>query len=399
MLTLEEPQDTKSFALFNLGFRPFFLLAGIYASVSMLIWMAIYLLGLDLLPATLSPMIWHGHEMVFGYAIAVISGFLLAAVGNWTNIKTVHGNSLMILSLLWLTARILPFSGLDSALVLTAISDISFMFCLLVAIFYPIIKSHQWQQLPIVVMVALMTASNLLFYLGLLKILPVITVQWGLYSGLYLVVSLITLMGRRVIPFFIEKGVDENVTIKNWKWLDISSLLLFLVFIVIEVFLSQAVLSAALAGLLFILHSIRLWVWYAKGIWKKTLLWVLYLGYAFIVLGFALKAVSIWLSLSPWIPLHAFATGGIGIITTGMMSRVALGHTGRNVFNPPAVLSKVFIMLIIAATLRVIFPVILPSLHIWWIGLSQFFWIIGFGLFAITYAPMLIKPRIDGRFG
>lgn len=211
MLTLEEPQDTKSFALFNLGFRPFFLLAGIYASVSMLIWMAIYLLGLDLLPATLSPMIWHGHEMVFGYAIAVISGFLLAAVGNWTNIKTVHGNSLMILSLLWLTARILPFSGLDSALVLTAISDISFMFCLLVAIFYPIIKSHQWQQLPIVVMVALMTASNLLFYLGLLKILPVITVQWGLYSGLYLVVSLITLMGRRVIPFFIEKGVMRTL--------------------------------------------------------------------------------------------------------------------------------------------------------------------------------------------
>ncbi len=244
-----------------------------------------------------------------------------------------------------------------------------------------------------------MLASNVLFYLGLLEVLPPIAIQWGLYSGLYLVVSLILLMGRRVIPFFIEKGVDEQATIKNWKWLDISSLFLFLIFVVVEVFFSKPVFSQSLAAILFVLHSIRLWGWYAKGIWEKPLLWILYIGYSFIVLGFGLKAISAWLVMSPWISVHAFAVGGIGLITVGMMSRVALGHTGRNVFEPPAILSKLFVLLIIAAVLRILFPIALPELHLWWVGLSQAFWISGFALFAFTYAPMLIKARIDGRFG
>ena len=399
MLTLEETPNTKPFALFNLGFRPFFLLAGIYAVVSMMLWMALYIFRADLLPISLSPIIWHGHEMIFGYAIAVISGFLLTAVGNWTNIKMVSGRGLMLLTLLWVSARIFPFSGLDNAVMLSAISDLLFMAGLLLAISIPIIKAQQWEQLPIVGKVALMMASNILFYLGLLQVLPAISIQWGLYSGFYLVISLILLMGRRVIPFFIEKGVNENISLKNWKWLDISSLLLFLAFIIMEVFLNQPVFSAVLAGLLFILHSIRLWGWYAKGIWKKPLLWVLYVGYGFMVLGFALKAASLWLSLSPWIPLHAFAAGGIGMVTIGMMSRVSLGHTGRNVFSPPPLLSTVFILLTIAVIWRVVFPVLLPGLHVWWIGLSQFFWITAFSLFVFIYAPMLLKTRVDGRFG
>ncbi len=399
MLNIEDPKKIKPFALFNLGFRPFFLLAGTYGAIAMLIWMAIYLLDLNILPAQLAPMTWHAHEMVFGFSIAVISGFLLTAIKNWTNIQTLHGKGLMGLSLLWITARILPFVGSDSILVWVAIVDILFMLALTMAVFHPIIKTKQWKHFPIVLKIGLMLLSNALFYLGLLEILPPVAIHWGLYSGLYLIVSLIMLMGRRVIPFFIEKGVDEDAEIKNWKWLDISSLFIFLVFVVVEVFFSQAVLSQSLATILFILHGIRLWGWYTKGIWKKPLLWVLYIGYSFIVLGFGLKALSAIVTLSPWISLHAFAAGGIGIITAGMMSRVALGHTGRSVFDPPAILSKIFILLILAAVLRVIFPAIFPALQSWWIGLSQLFWVIGFGLFSFTYFPMLLKPRVDNRFG
>jgi len=105
------------------------------------------------------------------------------------------------------------------------------------------------------------------------------------------------------------------------------------------------------------------------------------------------------LALSPWIALHAFTVGGIGIVTAGMMSRVALGHTGRNVFDPPSVLSKVFGLLVLGAILRVLFPIVLPELHVWWIGLSQLCWIIGFGWFGFIYAPMLVKARIDNKFG
>jgi uncharacterized protein involved in response to NO len=399
MLTLDDNPPPKPFALFNLGFRPFFLLAGLFAIISMLIWMALYLLNADLLPAKLPSILWHGHEMVFGFSMAVISGFLLTAVGNWTNTQTLHGNGLAILCLLWLIARLLPFSNLDSALPLMACIDLLFMTGLLTAILIPIIKTKQWKQLPVTLKVSLMTASNLLFYLGLLEILPTDAIYWGLYSGFYFVIALIMLMGRRVIPFFIEKGIDEQAIIQNWKWLDISSFLVYLIFVIADVFLKQAMLASALAAILFVLHSIRLWGWHAKGIWQKPLLWVLYIGYSFIVLGFGLKAMTLWLGLSPWLSIHAYASGGIGIITAGMMCRVTLGHTGRNVYDPPAILTTVFSLLIAGAVIRVIFPLIFPTYYFWLIAVAQICWISSFVLFIFTYASMLIKPRIDGRFG
>jgi len=399
MLTLDDKQPPKPFALFNLGFRPFFLLAGLFAVVSMLIWMALYLLNADILPTKLPSALWHGHEMVFGFSMAVISGFLLTAVRNWTNTQTLHGNALLILCLLWLIARLLPFSNLDSALPLMACIDLLFMTGLLVAVLIPIIKTQQWKQLPVALKVALMTGSNLLFYLGLLEILPTDAIYWGLYSGLYFVIALIMLMGRRVIPFFIEKGIGEQATIQNWKWLDLSSFLAFLIFVIADVFLKQAMFASALAAILFVLHSIRLWGWHAKGIWQKPLLWVLYIGYSFIVLGFGLKAITHWLGLSPWLSIHAYASGGIGVITAGMMCRVALGHTGRNIYDPPAILTTVFSLLIAGAVIRVIFPLVFPGYYFWLIAAAQICWISGFALFIYTYASILIKPRIDGRFG
>ncbi|MEE9346356.1 MAG: NnrS family protein, partial [Methylococcales bacterium] len=175
--------------------------------------------------------------------------------------------------------------------------------------------------------------------------------------------------------------------------------LAFMIFVIADVFLKQAMLASVLATILFVLHAIRLWGWHAKGIWQKPLLWVLYIGYSFIVLGFGLKAVTLWLGLSPWLSIHAYASGGIGIITAGMMCRVTLGHTGRNVYEPPAILTTVFSLLIAAAVIRVIFPLIFPGYYFWLIAAAQVCWISSFVLFVFTYAPMLIKPRVDGRFG
>ncbi|HHJ19016.1 MAG TPA: NnrS family protein [Gammaproteobacteria bacterium] len=399
MLTIETPNNPKSFALFDLGFRPFFLLAGLSATLLMALWMALYLFQAPWLPVAFPAMLWHGHEMVFGFSIAVIAGFLLTAVRNWTSVQTLHGKGLIALALLWLIARVLPFTGLPSALVWMASFDLLFMAGLITALSLPIVQVKQWKQLPIVLKVALMMAANALFYLGLLGMISSQAMYWGLYSGLYLVVSLIMMMGRRVIPFFIEKGVDEDIHLRNWKWLDISSLFLFLVFIITEVFFQNPESSSLLAAILFILHAIRLWGWYSKGIWKKPLLWVLYVGYSFLVLGFGLKMVTSLLGLSPWLSIHAFAVGGIGIVTAGMMSRVALGHTGRNVFSPPPVLQTIFLLLTTAAIIRVIGPLLLPGFYPWLIGIAQICWISGFGLFVMIYAPMLIKTRVDGRFG
>ena len=132
---------------------------------------------------------------------------------------------------------------------------------------------------------------------------------------------------------------------------------------------------------------------------KKPLLWVLYIGYAWIVLGFALKALSILTNVSPFLALHAFAYGGVGMITSGMMARVSLGHTGNNVFEPPKVLQLIFALLFIGAFVRVILPIFLGYYYLQLIEVSQILWIVAFSLFFIRYAPMLIKVRVDGRYG
>ena len=403
MLQIESPSKApKSFALFNLGFRPFFLLATGFGAFSMLVWMAIYVHGnQSLLNSKLPSMWWHAHEMVFAYAIAVISGFLLTAVGNWTSLPMPKGRALMGLVALWLAARILPFTHFEQSINLMALTDLLFMLSLATAIFIPIYRTKQWTQMPIVLKVLLMAASNTLFYAALLGYVPMEMVYWGLYSGFYLVVSLIMMMGRRVIPFFIERGVpNAPIQLTNRKWLDISSLFLFLAFMIVEVFTAYSTVSELIAAALFVLHAIRLWDWYDHGIWRKAMLWVLYVGYSFVVLGFALKAVTSLLGLSPWIAVHAFAAGGIGMITTGMMARVALGHTGHNVQQPPKTIQYIFALILLGAFIRVILPMITPyEYYSLVIGASQLCWVIGFSLFVAIYAPILSKPRIDQPFG
>ncbi|MDH5435711.1 MAG: NnrS family protein, partial [Gammaproteobacteria bacterium] len=220
-----------------------------------------------------------------------------------------------------------------------------------------------------------------------------------LYSGLYLVVALIFTMGRRVIPFFIEKGVDEQVDLVNRRWLDLSSLVLFLSFWIAELIEPNGLVVALLAIALFVLHGMRLLGWHTRGIWKKPLLWVIYIAYGFLVAGLALKAAVYFLGISPFLAAHAFAYGGVGIMTIGMMARVALGHTGRDVFSPPPVLWWMFAIIIVGAVIRVFFPLFDSSQYTLWIGISQVLWTISFAMFLFIYTPVCMKPRIDGRYG
>jgi uncharacterized protein involved in response to NO len=398
MLNIEEPRALPRFALFNLGFRPFFLGAAGFAVIAMLIWMVIYVFGWSVQPYGLPAMNWHAHEMIFGYAIAVVAGFLLTAIRNWTGIQTLNGSPLFLLFLLWVTGRVVPFFSEAIALEYVAIIDNLFLAVLVVATAVPIVKARQWKNLGIISKVVLLLASNLLFYAGALGFLADGVYQ-GLYSGLYLILALIFVMGRRVIPSFIQSGVGYPVQLRNRAWLDISSLLLFLLFWIADVFVRDARLVALLATVLFVLHGVRLVGWYTHGIWRKPLLWILYLAYAVLVTGFALKAAVPVFSISPYLAVHAFAVGGIGLMTVGMMTRVALGHTGREVSAPPTILIWVFLMLLGGAVVRVFVPLVDPARYVLWIGMSQVFWMAAFVLFLYVYLPMLIKPRVDGKFG
>ena len=401
IINIESPKKNtqkKRFAFLHLGFRPFFVGASSFAVLAILVWMGSYSLGWPISFGQLAPMTWHAHEMIYGYSIAVAAGFLLTAIKNWTGRQTVHGYPLLLLFLLWLLARIMAVFGEWVPLTVLAVIDNVWIVFLSVAVFSPLVKAKQWQNIGFGIVLVGLLLSNIVFYLGAFGLLLRGT-YYGLYAGLYLILALIFLMGRRVIPFFIEKGTGCPVQITNWKWIDSSHLIVFGLFGIADLISPYSYLTAGLAGVLCIVHGIRLVGWYTPGIWKKPLLWSLYLGYLFIVLGFALKALAIVGGLSVFLAVHAFAVGGIGLITIGMMARVSLGHTGRNVFDPPRALFWIFALLLCGAIVRVVFPLIDNSFYSVWITVSQGFWIAAFGWFWYLYFPMLILKRLDGHYG
>jgi uncharacterized protein involved in response to NO len=157
--------------------------------------------------------------------------------------------------------------------------------------------------------------------------------------------------------------------------------------------------TAILAVLLVLLHSLRLAGWYTAKIWTKPLVWVLVVAYASFIAGFALKALSITSGISPFLAVHAFTVGGIGLLTIGMMSRVSLGHTGRSVFEPPAMVFWSFVALLLGVIFRVVLPLFDMDLYVYWIAISQLLWMTAFAIFVAVYAPMLLAARIDGRDG
>jgi uncharacterized protein involved in response to NO len=393
-----EKKSVGKFSFLHLGFRPFFIGASSFAVFAILMWMGLYSLGWQISFGHVTPMKWHAHEMIFGYSLAVIAGFLLTAIQNWTGRQTLHGYPLLLLFLLWLVARILPFFGEFVPLIIIAVVDNLFILLLSLSVLSPLLKAKHWKSVALASIVFLLMMSNIVYYLGAFG-LVVQGLYYGLYAGLYLILTLIFIMARRVMPFFIEKGVGYPVQLKNWTWIDNSHLIVFVLFGIADLMNIHAYLTAGLAGLLAVMHSIRLVGWHTPGIWKKPLLWSLYLGYIFIVFGFVLKVLVVVSGISVYQAIHAFAFGGIGIMTIGMMARVSLGHTGRNVLAPPRSLVWIVALLSCGAIVRVVFPLIDTSFYLVWITLAQLFWLLAFAGFLYVYFPMLIYPRTDGRYG
>jgi uncharacterized protein involved in response to NO len=390
-------QPIAAFALFNLGFRPFFLLACVYSLVSIFIWGSFAVYGWPIPRLPFSPMHWHAHEMIFGYGMAVAAGFLLTAVRNWTHLDTLRGYPLAGLTIIWLAARVAGWISPDQVLPMMML-DLLFDIWFIVAIFRPILRAKQHEQIGIASKIILLTLANLCFYLGVTGVLGH-GIVWGLYSGFYFLLALVYSMARRVLPFFIERGVGYPVQLKNRVWVDRAIIYLFVLFLISDVFWNNVPATAALAAMLFALHLIRLVDWHTRGIWEKPLLWVLYLGYGGATFGFLLKAIAPFSLLSPSLAMHAFAVGGIGMITAGMMARISLGHTGRNIQQHSLFLGPIFMLLVAAYVARVLLPMIAPANYPLWLGITLATWLSAFALLVWVYAPILVKPRADGQPG
>ena len=387
----------NSFALFNLGFRPFFLGAAAYSVISIFYWMLVYVFHFKIETGTFSVTQLHSHEMIYGFSIAVIAGFLLTAVMNWTGIQTLRGKPLAALFSIWALARILMFYG-SEFLLYAALSDLVFMTGLMMAVASPIIKSRQYRQLGILSKIIMLTAGNMSFYLGALGYFDN-GINIGIYGGLYLVISLILTIGGRVMPMFIRNGIKGDVQITNPGWLAIVIMVLFLIFFVNQLFLGNQSLMGVLSLCLFFLTSFRLYCWYNAGIWKNHMLWCLYLAFVSISLGFFLLGLTLFLPINYFLAIHCFAYGGIGLSTLSMMARVSLGHSGRPLTELAGVNYWSFTSLAAGTFIRIFFPLFSPQYYLQWILISQLLWIFAFSIFLFSYFRILKSPRADGVEG
>jgi uncharacterized protein involved in response to NO len=378
---------------FALGFRSFFLAAGVYAVLLMGLWL-LKLHGM-IAPTDLPPIVWHGHEMVFGFAVAVIAGFLLTAAQNWTGIRTPAGTPLAALFLLWLAGRIVfLLPGLPATLV--AAIDLAFLPVLALTLAWPIMRAKQLHNYPFPLLLLVLAAANTLVH-GEALGWTTDTARLGLRFAAFVVVAMIVLMGGRVIPSFTDNKLQTRA--RRWKTIEILVPVVTLSAFAATLIAPTSIVTVLLAAIAAIVHAIRLAGWYTHKYWSVPLLWVLHLGYAWITLGFALLALSAaGVGAAASSALHAFTAGGIGGLTLGMMARVSLGHTGR-MLEPARVISLAFVMVNLAAFVRVFLPFVFPAALALEYAVSGILWMLAFGTFSTIYLPILMRPRIDGKQG
>ncbi len=414
MQTIKLPSKppTSPHPVLNLSFRIFFLGAGIFAIISMLKWSHIifatdfaFNTGTDLLP-----FYWHGHEMVYGYGLAVIAGFLLTAVKTWTNQPMPYGWKLLIIFLPWLFARLIfLINGIHVNIFMMIACGLDLLFWALVMFFVikPILLVQQIRQLGIVGKLLLIFYGHGSFYYTIFHGQDYIVTQATLLFGFYLIIGIVLIIGRRVVPMFIERGIYPNGTVakqvKNSIWLDRLNFIGFFCFMLVDVFFkhvtSYAYLLTMTALLVAIVNLWRLKNWHLAEIWSRPLLWSLWLSFMGIAIGFLLFAVQPWLNFNHSLAFHAVALSGIGLLTLSMMSRVALGHTGRSIHHPPKLVVGIFICMILAWLARVGLPFLLPEYYLLTVAISQGFWLLAFFIFCLTYFKILVTTREDGLFG
>lgn len=410
MLQIQPPNKApySPHPILNLSFRIFFSGGAIFAIVIMALWMVIFFGHTQINAAQINPFYWHAHEMLYGYAMAIIAGFLLTAVKTWTGIMMPYGYRLGAIFGCWLLARIawaalgIGLTAFNLWLAMAIIFDLLFMGLTAWVIIKAVMAVKQYKQMGIISKLVLLTIGNGLCYWG------VVTADQdyqriGVYLGLYLVMGIVLTIGRRVVPFFIERGLsfdsDQEVSVKNSKALDALSLGSFLVFMIADVFYPNPYLVSASALVVAVVNSLRLIGWYNPRLWQKPLLWSLFIAFMGMCISFMLFALQPWLAFNHSIAVHALALSGIGMMTVAMMARVSLGHTGRSIHSPPKTVSLMFALMALAFVFRVIMPLIAPDAYLMWIMLAQSAWVVCFVLFCFSYLAILAKPRGDGLFG
>lgn len=382
--------------IWRLAFRPFFLAGAVYALLAIPLWVMTWTGTWPGFQPTGGWLAWHRHEMLFGFAMAIVAGFLLTAGQTWTGQPGLSGNRLMALALVWLAVRIGWLFGLP--LPLLVLLELAFMLGVMGLMARMLWVVKQKRNYPIVAVLALMTGADMLVMYGMGAGDDALQRQ-GSQAGLWLVAALMAMIGGRVIPFFTQRGLGRVEGVKPLPWLDIALLVgsgVIALFYAFGLALQPHPLAGVLLALVAVGHLVRLVRWYDKGIWRVPLLWSLHVAMLWLVVaaaGLALWNFGVLDNYSP--SLHALSVGAMSGLILAMISRVTLGHTGRPL-QLPAGIVWAFVLFNIGVAARVFLTVAWPVAGLW---LAAGCWAIAFALYAWRYAPMLLAPRLDGHPG
>lgn len=395
LIKIEEPVNPPAvagrFALWALGFRPFYLLASSYAAISILLWAAQFAGWFPY--AYLQGPLWHAHEMLFGFVLPVISGFLLTAGQTWTGRKTLSGVPLMLLALLWLAARVLLITPWGWA---AALANIAFPWAVAVALAIPFLNAGSRRNYFFPALLFLLGIAAFGIHANRLEVwdLP----GWvGVQLALDIMLFIMVVMAGRVTPLFTASSI-ASAKPQRKPWLERLALGLVLMVLVADLISVQGHPMAMLLALASVAHAWRLLLWQPWKTLRTPLVWILHLAYVWIVLYLALRALHEFNWINATVATHALTAGAMGTLIIGMMTRTARGHTGRllkaDYFDVTS-----YLLVTAGAVVRVFVPLGLPQWIVASVVVSALLWSAAFALYALRYLPVLTQARIDGKPG
>ena len=378
------------------SFRPFFMAAGFWAMLAVPFWLMSYVVVL-VLPAGFDGLLWHQHEMLFGFAGAAIAGFILTAIPNWTGRLPVSGWRLGLLVSFWLAGRLGFLAAASIGPIAAAVLDLSFLTTLAVIIARDIISGKNWRNLPVLVLISFFALGNWLVHFESSGIAA--TAELGIRLSIFVLAILVAVIGGRIVPSFTRNWLvrrGAGVVPEPMGRFDTVALAALIIFVVAQVIVPDYQLTPYLALLAGGLHGFRLVRWRGWAIFAEPLMWVLHLGYAWLAVALILIGLA---GLTDIVPataaIHALTVGAFGTMILAVMTRASLGHTGRELTATPGT-TVIFILITIAAILRVGAPFLNDqSLSMTWI--SGITWTAAYGLFTVLYFPVFTQPRLQAR--
>ena len=378
-------------ALLSYGFRPFFLFGALWAALAVVLWLPM-LSGHLVLPSTLAPLEWHVHELVYGYVPAIVAGFLLTAVPNWTGRLPVVGMRLAMLFAIWIAGRLAMLFSLPIGAGIAAAVDLAFLAVLGLVIAREIVAGKSTRNLKVLAGVALLLTGNALFHL---EVIAGIGDGHGTRLGIAAAILLIMLIGGRIIPSFtrnwlVRSGPGRLPT--PFDRFDAAVLFASGVALASWTIAPQAATTAVLAVAAAVLNAVRLGRWAGDRTTDEPLVLILHIAYAFIPIGFFLLALGIGQPdvVAPSGSLHGWTTGAVGIMTLAVMTRASLGHTGRPLIATRPV-QLIYLAAVVAALARI--AAAFDVLRELMLQLSATAWAAAFGGFVIAFGPQLLRRR------